>query len=232
MNSNPRCFNTRFAVLLPVLIQLLVIFGGCERMITPRTTQITKDADAKATEGDYLRAINLYEAALDDTAHCAEIHFKLALLYDDKMNDPLNALHHYKRYLTLAPAGPRAAEVKNFMKRAEVTLATTLSGEGIVTRGEAARLKNENLNLRKELEERAAKLKLATDKPDNRHSVPAEGPKRAGNRAYVVQEGDTLYSIARKFYDSPSRWKHIRDANKGKLAGGAKLKPGETLIIP
>lgn len=215
-----------------LLSGLMMVTGGCDRMMTPRTAQTVKDADSKAAEGDYLRAINLYESALDDSPRCADIHYKLALLYDDKMNDPLNALHHYKRYLTLNPTGPHAGEVKNFMKRDEVTLATTLSGDAIVTRKEAARLKNENLTLRKELEERVVKAKVAMERPDAHNSIPAEGPKKAGNRTYVVQDGDTLYSIARKFYDSPSRWKQIREANKGKLAGGAKLKPGETLTIP
>ena len=156
-----------------------VVFTGCERMVTPRNTQIVKDADAKVTEGDYFRAINLYESALDDSesSRNADIHYKLALLYDDKMNDPLNALHHYKRYLTLNPTGPRAAEVKNFMKRDEVTLATTLSGDAIVTRQEAARLKNENLTLRKELEDRTLKLK-AMEKADG-PNPPAEGPKKS-----------------------------------------------------
>lgn len=160
------------------LISIVVAAAGCERMITPRNTQIVKDADAKATEGDYLRAINLYESALDDSARCADIHYKLALLYDDKMNDPLNALHHYKRYLTLNPTGSRATEVKNFMKRDEVTLATTLSGDAIVTRQEAARLKNENLTLRKELEDRTLKLK-AIEKGDGGTAPPAEGPKKS-----------------------------------------------------
>src|SRR3954453_3719412 len=105
---------------LVVLSTMLLLFG-CDRMITPRNTQIVKDADAKAAQGDYLRAINLYESALDDRPRCADIHYKLALLYDDKMSEPLNALHHYKRYLTLNPDGSRAAEVKNFMKRDEVT---------------------------------------------------------------------------------------------------------------
>jgi tetratricopeptide (TPR) repeat protein len=218
-------------LILAFLLMSSFVPVSCERMITPHNSQIVKDADAKAAEGNYLRAINLYEAALDDSPRCADIHYKLALLYDDKMNDPLNALHHYKRYLTLSPAGSRATEVKNFMKRDEVTLATTLSGDAIVTRSEAARLKNENLNLRKQLEERALKNKLESDKSDGRNS-PAEGPKKVGNRAYVVQEGDTLYSIARKFYKSPTRWKQIRDANKSKLAGSSKLKPGETLTIP
>src|SRR6476646_7756642 len=141
-------------VAVSLVLLLLLAASSCDRMVTPRSAQIMKDADAKAADGDYLRAINLYESALDDSPRCADIHYKLALLYDDKMNDPLNALHHYKRYLTLNPTGSRAGEVKNFMKRDEMSLATTLSGDAIVTRTEAARLKNENLTLRKELEER------------------------------------------------------------------------------
>ena len=128
--------------------------SGCDRMITPRNAQIIKDADTKATQGDFPRAINLYEAALDDSPKCADIHYKLALLYDDKMNDPLNAIHHFKRYLTLSPSGPHATDAKNFMKRDEITLLTSLSGDSVVTRAEAARLRNENLGLRKEIEDR------------------------------------------------------------------------------
>src|SRR6266446_550928 len=103
-----------------------ILLAGCDRMITPRNAQITKDADAKAAQGDFLRAISLYEAALDDSPKCADIHYKLALLYDDKMNDPLNAVHHFKRYLTLSPSGPHASDAKNFMKRDEVALLTNL----------------------------------------------------------------------------------------------------------
>ena len=220
----------RVAVFL--FLSAVLFAPGCERMVTPRSAQIIKDADTKAADGDYLHAINLYESALDDSPRCADIHYKLALLYDDKMNDPLNALHHYKRYLTLNPSGSRATEVKNFMKRDEVTLATTLSGDAIVTRTEAARLKNENLTLRKELEDRALKLKAATDNVSKRAGHSNGHEKDVGNQSYVVQEGDTLYSIARKFYNSPKRWKDIRDANRKKLAGGTKLQPGETITIP
>jgi len=53
-------------------------------MVTSRNTRLVKEADWKAAQGDYLWAINLYEAALDGTPQSAEVHFKLALLYDDK----------------------------------------------------------------------------------------------------------------------------------------------------
>lgn len=148
----------------PLLLLLLVFvaLAACNRMVTPPGRQLLKDADAKVNSGDFLEAISLYESALDDSTRSAEIHYRLALLYDDKLNDPLNALHHFKRYLTLTPSGPKAAEVKTFMKRDEIAVVTALSGDSLVTRAEAARLKNENLRLQKDLEARSAQLRTAT----------------------------------------------------------------------
>lgn len=178
---------------LLVALAMLMLSAGCNRLATPPLKQILKDADAKAMSGDVVEAISLYERALDGTANSADIHYKVALLYDDKMNDPLNALHHFKRYLTLAPTGPRAAEVKEFMKRDELALATALSGDSVVSRAEAARLKNENLNLRKQLDERAAQLKaaIATEKAAARaaKAEKSSSPKRnrRGRRSDVVK---------------------------------------------
>src|SRR5947208_15342367 len=96
-------------ILLSLMIALLS--AGCDRMITPRHAQQLKDAESKTAAGDFARAISLYESALEDRPGDAEEHYKLALLYDDKMNDPLNALHHSKRYCVIAPDGPRAIAV-------------------------------------------------------------------------------------------------------------------------
>jgi nucleoid-associated protein YgaU len=185
-------------------------------------------------QGNFSRAINLYEAALDDSPRCAEIHYKLALLYDDKMNDPLNALHHFKRCLALDPKGAHANEVKNLMKRDEIALATSLSGDSVVTRAEAARLRNENLDLHKQLEERSQKLRSASgDKTPLPDSQAVKGaPKKSGSRTYVVRPGDTLASISRRFYKTSARWKQILRANASKIDNPEKLKVGETLTIP
>jgi LysM repeat protein len=206
---------------------LLLSCGSCDRMITPRSAQIVKDAESKTADGNYLRAIALYESTLDDSPHAAEIHYRLAILYDDKMHDPLNALHHFKRYLTLAPSGPHAAEVKNFMKKDELELGTTLSGDSVVSRAEAARLKNENLALRKDLEDLRANRS-----PEKAPSETKTAKTGAAPRTYVVREGDTLASISRKFYKKSAGWKKIQNANKNVIDDPAKLKPGMTLSIP
>ncbi len=215
-----------------LLCGLALAAAGCDRMITPRSAQIIKDAESKTADGNYLRAITLYESALDDSPRSADIHYRLALLYDDKMGDSLNALHHFKRYLTLAPSGPRAGEVKNFMKKDELELATSLSGDSVVSRAEAARLRNENLTLRKELEELRAGIHASQKPPPETKTAATNKKPGATPRTYVVREGDTLASISRKFYKSSGRWKKIQNANKHLIEDPAKLKPGMTLTIP
>src|SRR5439155_12756294 len=105
---NPMVIDGRLMKTFAIAIGLGLALGcgACDRMITPRNAQVIKDAESKSADGNYLRAITLYESALDGSAKSADIHYRLALLYDDKLHDPLNALHHFKRYLTLAPAGP------------------------------------------------------------------------------------------------------------------------------
>jgi LysM repeat protein len=184
-----------------------------------------QDADNRAAQGDFERAVNLYEAALDDSPSGAEVHYKLALLYDDKLSDPVNALHHFKRYLALSPNGSHAKDVKDSIKRDEIAALTALSGDSVITRAEAARLRNENLTLHKQLEEPATLAK------SQGNDARKGGSKKAG-QTYVVQSGDTLVSISRKFYKSPKRWKAILEANKKNIRDPKDLTIGQTLVIP
>ncbi len=219
--------NSRLHI-LAASFSILVLLSGCDRMVTSRNTRLVKEADWKAAQGDYLWAINLYEAALDGTPQSAEVHFKLALLYDDKMNDPVHALHHFKRYLVLNPSGSHAVDVKDFMKRDEMALGTSLSGDSVVTRAEAARLRNENLNLHRQIDAGPAKPRPIADKSRHGDKEKSESKKTS----YVVKDGDTLASISRKFYKTSKRWKEIRDANEKKIDDPDNLKAGLTLTIP
>jgi LysM repeat protein len=236
--DNPQLRSTRSFSLWPVnaklswlCLSLLLIYGlaGCDQIGNSRHGQVTQDADNKSAQGDFERAVNLYEAALDDSPRGAEIHYKLALIYDDKLNDPVSALHHFKRYLALSPNGSHAKDVKDSIKRDEIAALTMLSGDSVITRAEAARLRNENLTLHKQLEERAA-LRTAFDKSAG-NDARKTGSKKAG-QTYVVQSGDTLFSISRKFYKSSKRWKAILEANKKDIRDPKDLTVGQTLVIP
>jgi nucleoid-associated protein YgaU len=115
------------------------------------------------------------------------------------------------------------------MKKDELELGTNLSGDSVVSRTEAARLKNENLALRRENDEYRARHPTEKAAEINKPADKKTGPPA---KTYVVREGDTLASISRKFYKSSGRWKKIQNANKNLIDDAAKLKPGMTLMIP
>lgn len=222
MSESPAAANL---VWICLSIFFLCGLAGCDQLGNSRHSQLMQDADNKAAQGDFERAVNLYEAAINDSPRGAEVHYKLALLYDDKLNDPVSALHHFKRYLALNPNGSHAKDVKDSIKRDEIAALTALSGDSVITRAEAARLRNENLTLQKQLQERPAPRTMFENDARKARS------KKAG-QTYVVRSGDTLFSISRKFYKSPKRWKAILEANKKDISNPKDLTVGQTLVIP
>ncbi len=63
-------------------------------------------------------------------------------------------------------------------------------------------------------------------------ALPAKAPA-SGVRHHVVVKGDTLFSLAQRYYGSRSRWRDIFAANRGVLASeNSPLKIGVDLKIP
>ena len=56
--------------------------------------------------------------------------------------------------------------------------------------------------------------------------------KTAGGRTHIVQKGETLSSLAQKYYGDKKKWKVIWDANKSVVPNKDKLTPGTKLTIP
>ena len=212
----------------------LLFLAGCNRLSQDHSRQALEAGDQKYSEGDYQGAVRYYEDAIDGTPATADIHYKLALLFDDKLKNPLAAMYHFQRYLDLKPTGSHAKEAGNFMKEDELKLVNSLSHGALMSQEDAARLKNDNLALRKQIDDlrAAARPVLSRDTGAQPGSTPRAVAESGGGTNYVVQSGDTLASIARKFYKNSARWKDIEKANYGKLKGSSKLKPGMILVIP
>ena len=203
-----------------------LLAAGCDRMMPRDAARTMADADKKVATGDFHGAVRLYESAFDGTVKTADAHYKLAVLYDEKLKRPRDAVHHLDRYLEIAPTGGHAREAKMMKQENERRLASAAQTGSPMSQSEAARLKNENATLAKkvvELQARKAATPVVRGKTD-------EAPP--GARSHTVEPGETLASIAQKYYRNRARSKDILDANYNALAGKTTIKPGQTLIIP
>jgi len=72
----------------------------------------------------------------------------------------------------------------------------------------------------------------ATRTPDSADTSSDELLTPVGGQVYTVQKGDTLYKLARRFYNDQARWRDIWEANKTRLTDPSKLQIGMKLIIP
>jgi tetratricopeptide (TPR) repeat protein len=215
----------------PALTAAALLLAGCDKVLTDRPKDIMATADQKSKAGDYREAIKLYERAIDGTAETAEVHYKLAVIYDEKLKRPISALHHFQRYIDLAPKGTFADEARAYTKEGQRKLSGGLAGSGPASQSEMVRLKNENLNLQKQLleaKQRLSALSVAAAK----HAEDTKAPLPPGSKRHVVQSGETLASISQKYYGSKSRAQDILDANHNQLGSKNIIKPGQTLIIP
>lgn len=226
------CPPVRAKALRIVLLLLAVMpLAGCDDWLKSHAGRSAQQAEKQAAAGDYQAALSSYEAALGDAPKAAEIHFRLAHLCDEKLKDSVGAIYHYQRYLELASDGTHAREAKAFIKETQAKLLASFA-EGTLTQKDAARLKNENFELRKQAAELHAQVKDLREAGRFSLSPTDSRPPPAGSRTYVIQPGDTLASISRRFYKTSTRWKDIEDANFNRLGHKAKLKPGTTLVIP
>ena len=147
-----------------------VALAGCDRVSFDRGgDRAFEQAEQKRGSQDYRAAVTLYEKALNNDKRAADAHFRIALIYDANLNDPVGAVHHFKRYIEMQPNGPHAKEARADLDRIEPLLATSLAGGTLITHAEASKLRQENKDLRDQLTQRNA----ATPPPG---SSPAGGP--------------------------------------------------------
>jgi nucleoid-associated protein YgaU len=71
-----------------------------------------------------------------------------------------------------------------------------------------------------------------TAPPEPKHSTAKSSKAATGGRTHVVAKGETLSSIAKKYYGDANDWKKIWEANKSVVPDPKKLKVGTKLTIP
>lgn len=74
---------------------------------------------------------------------------------------------------------------------------------------------------------RDAAQKAAKERRDKERRALEAKPE-----SYVVQEGDTLYKIALRFYGRTSAWREIREANKAVISTDGRVREGQKIKLP
>ena len=77
----------------------------------------------------------------------------------------------------------------------------------------------------------AQKIKTEITTPSLSQVVEVEDAKPTA-RKHIIQQGDSLYILAIKYYNDGTKWDKIFDANKKILKDPKSLKIGQELVIP
>ena len=125
--------------------------SGCDLLTVSQTGRNIREGNDAVVRGEVQKAQQHFEAALDGTMLSAEAHYRLGLLYEDQLKNEVGALHHFERYLELAPQGQFATDVKGYVERLRLLIVSRLADGPVTPAREATRLKNENLALKQQL---------------------------------------------------------------------------------
>ena len=212
---------------------LLFSLTACDsRSLTAEEREERIDGVVKARElmeaGRYQEAELAYKQALDENPLIARPHLDLATIYQQHIINHIHAIYHYDRYLELRPETQKRA----FIQEQRLKVARMLAQAFLNNTPEVKRLMDENAHLQAEV----ARLKkvsppaLALDS-DRKEMEPNQNIENEYT-IYHVRSGDTLSRIAKRFYNDPSRWEQIYQANRDSLQSPSGIRVGQTLVIP
>ena len=206
--------------------------------------------------GKNKEALEEFLAVTRRMIECPQSHLECGrlLLSADVNKDPVAAIYHFRRFLLLEPNAREASKVEQLIVTAEREILRKLPGEPYGEYLNSLKLKEEINRLSSENEDLRARLGLSSASSDLSKRIPSVGqrkptpvlatptnkplvqpPQSTGPtqmQSYVVQSGDSLYAISRKFYGDSSRIELIYEANRDVMRSKNSLSVGQKLKFP
>ncbi len=228
------------------LLAVLIALPACSRSAASldqredRDPLLKRALAAKSAE-DLDGAIDLCNKALERKPNLARAHLELGYLYDKHKEDYVRAIYHYQRYLELRPNAEKKKLIEDLIRQARLSFAATLPDQPSEAARLVAMLKQEVEALKMQLARQSGAAAPKPSKPAGTSATAATGgglqppkpePAQPAVQTYVVQQGDTLSSIAGKVMGNPGKWNTIFEANRNVLPSPESVKVGQTLVIP
>lgn len=124
-----------FRILLTSLCAMLAVFyilsaGGCDF----GTAEVVKETNEphfvrgreELRRGNNPEAMSAFMKVVEKRKDAPESHFELGRLYLDHMNDPIEAIYHFRKYLELKPSSPVSPMVNQMIETAQKKFALSL----------------------------------------------------------------------------------------------------------
>ena len=231
---------------------LLIFLSSCEQggpIVKEENDSGFQRALSLLKVGNNEDALEEFLAVTRRTMHCPKSHLQVGMLFLnlESRKDPVAAIYHFQRFLLLENNSKEAPKVRQLIVTAEREIIRELPGEPYADYLDSLDLREKNNRLMREVADLKARLGLPLterDIRDNESPLPVRNSKvqQIKNepsfvtpplaRTYVVQKGDSLYGISRKFYGDSSYIEQIFQANRNSLSSKDSLKLGQKLIIP
>ncbi|MFH1067084.1 MAG: LysM peptidoglycan-binding domain-containing protein [bacterium] len=150
----------RLASLLVLPLLVLAACKGPQKGIEAEDSSnpYFRQAAQYVAEQNYNAAIKEYETALQANPVAARAHLEIALLYNDKLNDPIGAIYHFQRYLQARPNAIDRDQVQIYIDKAKIDLVVKQPNSPLQNAEETANLGKENIDLKYQLAQLQAKL--------------------------------------------------------------------------
>ena len=171
-----RAASMSWVVRLSAGVALVAGLTGCDLLTVSQTGRNIREGNEAVVRGEVQTALQHFETALDGTMLSAEAHYRLGMLYEDQLKNEVGALHHFERYLELAPQGQFATDVKGYVDRLRLLIVSRFAEGAVMPAREASRLKNENLALQKKLTDLRQQAPAGRPRPATATATPAPAP--------------------------------------------------------
>ena len=223
--------------LLPLLG--LALLGGCGRGDGPpapdetgepefqHARQLEKEGRPQEALAAYLKVI-----ALRGEDGAAESHLEAGIIYEQHVRDPIEAIHHFRKYLELQPNSRQANLVRQQIDAAKREFARTLPGQPLDTatnrlelQDQVGRLQRENDELKTEL----AALRAAAPAPPPAPAAASPAPLGSSITLAPLEPVATRPASGRTPAAAPPR----PAPRAGAVAGGPRrhtVQPGDNLF--